>query len=74
MGRPGYYTNPQYALVLTHPKTKVHVELKAPKDVSRGLSFIHHHPFVIHNLSFLIQKLSFSVRAVDAPVGRRVWR
>lgn len=44
MGRAGYYTNPQYALVLTHPKTKVHVELKAPRDVSYGRPTTDLHP------------------------------
>lgn len=47
MGQPGYYTNPQYAVVLTHPKTKVHIELRAPREVSRGHSFTHHHPSVV---------------------------
>lgn len=37
LGRPHFYTNPQFALVLTQPKTKVHLEVRAPKDVS------HHH-------------------------------
>eukprot|EP00904_Undaria_pinnatifida_P013645 jgi/Undpi1/9410/HiC_scaffold_27.g11867.m1 len=40
MGRPGYYTNPQYALVLTHPKTKVHVELKAPRDYKVNITIV----------------------------------
>ncbi|CAN0358549.1 unnamed protein product, partial [Ectocarpus fasciculatus] len=31
LGRPLFYTNPQYALVLTQ-KTKVHIEVRAPKD------------------------------------------
>ncbi|CAN0440048.1 unnamed protein product, partial [Ectocarpus sp. 13 AM-2016] len=33
LGRPLFYTNPQYAVVLTQ-KTKVHIEVRAPKDVS----------------------------------------
>ncbi|CBN78088.1 conserved unknown protein [Ectocarpus siliculosus] len=32
LGTPFFYTNPQYALVLTQPETKVHVEVRAPKD------------------------------------------
>ncbi|CAM9283760.1 unnamed protein product, partial [Scytosiphon promiscuus] len=32
LGRPLYYTNPQFALVLTHPKTRVHIEVRAPRD------------------------------------------
>eukprot|EP00752_Nemacystus_decipiens_P002304 g2180.t1 len=32
LGRPHFYTNPQFALVLTQPKTKVHIEVRAPKD------------------------------------------
>ncbi|CAM9123398.1 unnamed protein product [Ectocarpus sp. 12 AP-2014] len=31
LGRPLFYTNPQYAVVLTQ-KTKVHIEVRAPKD------------------------------------------
>lgn len=79
MGRPGYYTNPQYALVLTHPKTKVHVELKAPRDVSRGPSSINQHPsFVVHLSPFTINYSSlifftFGGRAVHSPLGMRVW-
>ncbi|CAM9123159.1 unnamed protein product [Laminaria digitata] len=40
MGQPGYYTNPQYAVVLTHPKTKVHIELRAPREYKVNITMV----------------------------------
>lgn len=33
LGRSNYFTNPQYSMVLTHAKTKIHIQVEAPKDV-----------------------------------------
>ncbi|CAM9119736.1 unnamed protein product [Ectocarpus sp. 12 AP-2014] len=33
LGTQFFYTNPQCALVLTQPETKIHIEVRAPKDL-----------------------------------------
>lgn len=33
IGRAHFFTNPQYSMVLTQPKTKIHIQLEAPREV-----------------------------------------
>ncbi|CAM9614233.1 unnamed protein product [Discosporangium mesarthrocarpum] len=40
MGLPGFYLNPQYALVLSHLNTTVHIQLEAPKDYPINITLL----------------------------------
>lgn len=60
LGKPTYFTNPQYRMVLTQPKTRLHIQLEAPKNVS-VLSYPRYmaRDAMLHDMGYYVIAITF---------------